>query len=268
MGSEDFFQKAQQGDAQVLAKLLEALRPMVLNYLYRRLGNLAEAEDLCQEVLLDFFSHHAEKPKGLGWTAWIFQRAVERLRFLVSERGPLSADVLEILQEGLLENPEKEQRLLENFSLREENYRVVDHLNFCFNLQLQTLFSPEQEIFVLHRLLNFPLEELPLLTGRTMAECEHLQQEAESQLSDALAMRCGLVNASGACTQCRDWGAWLSDEDAIEIQIKNLKFSFEAKVADNFEQRLQWIKSWNPMEMGARGFYQGLFDFLQKLLGR
>ncbi len=268
MSSQDFFQKAQEGDAQALAQLLGALRPLVLNYLYRRLGNLAEAEDLCQEVLLDFFSHHSEKPKGLGWTAWIFQRAVERLRFLVSERGPMSPDVLEILQEGLLENPEKEHRLLESFAVREEKYRVVDHLNFCFGLQLQTLLGPEQETFVLHRVLNFPLEELPLLTGRSVAESAHLQQEAESQLCEALASRCALVNASGTCTQCRDWGAWLGDEDETEEQIKTLKFSFEAKVGENFEQRLQWVKSWSPMEMEARSFYQGLFEFLQRLLGR
>lgn len=79
--------RARSGDEQAFAALVERYARPVLNFVWRSLGNRAEAEDVAQEVFVKAWRHLPSfKPSGAAFSTWLFQiarnTAIDRLRSL------------------------------------------------------------------------------------------------------------------------------------------------------------------------------------------
>jgi len=73
---EQLVKQAQEGDSQALSRLYEDNFARVYRYVYVRLGNTAEAEDVTQQVFLKVIdSIRSYKWKGAPFIAWLLRIA-------------------------------------------------------------------------------------------------------------------------------------------------------------------------------------------------
>ncbi len=89
--TQDLVQRAQQGDQMALAVLYETYFERIYRYSLARLGNMAEAEDITEEVFLRMLRSIASfQWKAHGFEAWLFRIAhnlvIDHLRRQISHK--------------------------------------------------------------------------------------------------------------------------------------------------------------------------------------
>src|SRR5438094_9871554 len=86
----DVLRRAQRGDERAFALILRAYETPIFNYVYRVVGDRANAEDLTQEVFLRVFQALPRFSLRCKFTTWLFQvtknRVLDELR--ARERRP------------------------------------------------------------------------------------------------------------------------------------------------------------------------------------
>jgi RNA polymerase sigma-70 factor (ECF subfamily) len=92
---------AQDGDSEAYRELLDAVRPMVLGYVRRRLFSDQEAEDVTQETLLTVHRvRHTYEPDR-PFEPWLF--TIARSRLIDHLRSVKRMSAVEVLTERLPE---------------------------------------------------------------------------------------------------------------------------------------------------------------------
>jgi len=146
MEETELIRRSQQGDMKTFNILVERYQKEVLNLAARMLGNLPDAEDVCQDSWLAAWES-IRRFKGGSFRSWIlsivanacrdeFRRRKKRSSVLVADFPPqaitdqrsdaaLSHEMLKAVQEALLQLPH-EQRLA--ITLREFNGLSYDEI--------------------------------------------------------------------------------------------------------------------------------------------
>lgn len=259
--------KARAGDAGAFSTLAEDLRPRLLAYLYRRLADRGEAEDLCQETLLEAYTAIASLPADLAFKIWIFQIAVRLGDRAVEGERPWGESALEVLQDYLLEHEAVQGELQEIFESREEEYSIEDHVDFCFTVALHRLFPKERALFLLTEVEGFSSEEAGSISGVSTAEVEEKRQAAAENLQESFAERCSLVKAGAPCKQCQVFGEWLRGAEETEEELNDLPLRPTTQAETTFPKRIHLIRRIDPLHGGSPHFHEALLQLLRRALG-
>jgi RNA polymerase sigma-70 factor (ECF subfamily) len=146
MEEAELIRCSQQGDVQAFNILVERYQKEALNFAIRMLGNLPDAEDICQDSWLAAWES-IRRFKGGSFRTWVlhivandcrdeFRRRKKRVSISVTDSPPpimadpkgntaLSHEMIEAVQETLLQLPH-EQRLA--ITLREFNGLSYDEI--------------------------------------------------------------------------------------------------------------------------------------------
>jgi RNA polymerase sigma-70 factor (ECF subfamily) len=77
--------EAQAGDDAAFSEIMRRWQRPVLNFVYRLLGNAADAEDVAQEVFARLYQHLADYRPSQKFSTWLFalarHAAIDRLRW-------------------------------------------------------------------------------------------------------------------------------------------------------------------------------------------
>jgi RNA polymerase sigma-70 factor (ECF subfamily) len=79
-----------------LSDLAERLRPALLGYLIRLLGNEADAQDACQETFLGAQRAFARLPPGANLRAWLYRIATNNARRMARRRARATSRTAEV----------------------------------------------------------------------------------------------------------------------------------------------------------------------------
>ena len=126
-------------DPEAFAELYRRYLSPVYRYLYRRLGNIHEAEDLTAQVFIDVLEGLiADHYRASGYfSAWLFTIARRRLVDFYRQRPPLQLDENHSSEPGLLVALEKSddlQRLSSLLSELDEEKQELLRLRFSAGL--------------------------------------------------------------------------------------------------------------------------------------
>lgn len=77
---EELMEALQAGDDLALTRLMERWEVPTKRFLLRLVGNLAEAEDIAQDVFVRIYQKRASYRKGARFTAWLFTIAANQAR--------------------------------------------------------------------------------------------------------------------------------------------------------------------------------------------
>lgn len=264
---EALLQKARDGDGAAFSALVEPLRPSLLSFCFRMLADREAAEDLCQEALLAAYSEIAACGEAATFKAWLFRHAARLLAQATQGTQPWGQSALDVLQDYLLEHSALEDELRAILEENEEEYSVADHVDFCFSVIAQSLFPQERSLLLLTRIHGFSDPEAAWITESRVEEASEKRLEAGEELTEALAIRCGLAKAGAACTQCRDFGAWLNGDEAVEEDLHSLPLKPTGDAEANFERRLQLVSRVDPLQGGSSRFHAQLMQVLRRALG-
>ena|SRR5689334_6379279 len=144
--------KATQGDRAALAAIYDAYARRIYRYLYSRVGNAADAEDLCAQTFLGVLEALPRYRHRGQFTAWIFQIA----RFKAMDHFRRRRDVSGV--DETLVDPHMGP-LLEGV-IRDE---TVGRLTELFHSQLD---EDERELLRLRFVVELSFVEIGALLGR------------------------------------------------------------------------------------------------------
>lgn len=141
--------KAQQGDQEAFARLVEAYQVPVYNLAYRMLGTASEAEDATQETFLRVYTRLKTYDPSYKLSSWILSIAshycVDRLR---RRRGTVSMEEAEswrwmadetLPPEDKTLQQERDRSIRQVLAMLPEQYRLVIILRYWHNLSYEEI---------------------------------------------------------------------------------------------------------------------------------
>jgi RNA polymerase sigma-70 factor (ECF subfamily) len=162
---------AMQRDAAAFGQLYELHLDSIYRYIYYRVGNATEAEDLTEQVFLKAWEHMAAyDERGLPFSAWLYRVARNAVIDYHRTRKPM-----EDLSEELVDKRGDPQETVE---LRLEMAEVT--------AALRTLPPEQQEIIVLRFIQGCSHAQAAAIMGKTEGALRALQYRALAALHQAL----------------------------------------------------------------------------------
>jgi RNA polymerase sigma-70 factor (ECF subfamily) len=263
----ELVQKAKAGDSTAFDQLMGPLRSGIRDYLYRRLRNWDQAEDLCQEVLLSAFTHLGELQSDKEVKTWLFSLAHHLSDARVKEQATWSPDAVGILEENLLGNAGAQKDLQEIFLNNEEEFDPGYHVEFCFTVTSQSLLQQEKAAFLLREFADLNWQEIANIVGKDPSKVQEEWGDAWENLKQVFSGKCSLVNKSGECTQCRDFGEWLEGVEKTRERLKNFPLQISEKPGETFATRLEMVQELSLVQSPVKKFHKALLGLLRKVIG-
>lgn len=245
----------------------QKLRPRLLAYLYRRLADRGEAEDLCQEALLEAYTALSEPKSDAAFKEGLFQVASRLADRAAEGAQPWGESSLEVLQDYLLEHEATQSELQETLESYDEAYSLEDHVDFCFTVALQSLFPRERNAFLLTQMEGFTAGQTAGVLGGSPEEIEEKSASAAESLQEVYSDRCSLVKAGAPCKQCQVFGEWLRGAEETEDELRGLPLQPTVRPEASFPKRLQLVARIDPFHTGSNRFHDRLLQLLRRALG-
>lgn len=80
VSDQELIEKYKRGQVQAFNVLTWRWQPRILNFLYRYLGNVTDAEDICQTTFLKVFQKLKHLQDTQKFSAWLYQIALNQAR--------------------------------------------------------------------------------------------------------------------------------------------------------------------------------------------
>jgi RNA polymerase sigma-70 factor (ECF subfamily) len=160
--------------------LYHALRPELFSYIYRMLGEVHEAEDILQEVWLEWQKQRlgqVENPQALLKTI-AMRRAIDSLRRRSRRKeeyiGPWLPEPFESSMNEVMGEPSPHV-------LRER----ADELSIGFLVLLESLSASERAVYILKSAFDYKYAEIALELDLTVDYCRKIYSRAKQKLRQA-----------------------------------------------------------------------------------
>jgi RNA polymerase sigma-70 factor (ECF subfamily) len=141
---DDLTARAKQADPQAFAQIYERYAPAIYRYIYFRIGEHAQAEDLCADVFLAMLEDMGRyEERGRPISAWLYSIAHARTVDLVRRRQRHPQQPLESWLgacegiEGLVADTLQHQELRQALTTLTPQQRQVLILRFVHQLSIQ-----------------------------------------------------------------------------------------------------------------------------------
>lgn len=168
-------------DSKTSTEIFEHARPKLLGLAYRLLGSFADAEDVVQEVYLNWMaSNKAEIKNPVGWMMTVCsRRAIDTLRSARVARtdyvGPWLPEPIETkISAESQQAPTPEQLLV-----------TSETVTTAFLMVLERLNSKERAAFLLHDIFGMSFKEVASTIGMTESACRKLASRARTNIQAA-----------------------------------------------------------------------------------
>lgn len=216
--------RAQQGDEQAFAALVEPWRRPLFGYIYRMVTHRADAEDLLQDVLVRVLQNLPQFRREARFKSWLFGIAthlcIDHLRRKKRWRveGQLEAE------QAATQNEDAHSRIAATVSHPGFIFEIREHIAHCFSCVARSLDPEEQAALMLREVLGFSAEEGAKLMSLSEPVFRHRLSAARQAMATAYDGLCQLVNKTGACWQCRGLREFAPEanrgEDLVQITVK------------------------------------------------
>jgi RNA polymerase sigma-70 factor (ECF subfamily) len=172
---ESLVRRAQERDADALARLYEAYFDKIYRYIAARVRNKAEAEDLTQQVFMKMLqSISSFKYKGLPFSSWLYRIAHNQVvDFLRQKNKKATVDIEGLPIPDTKDDPE---HLLEKQVDIEQVKRAT-----------QKLTPAQQEVISLRFTGELSISECAKVMGKSEGAIKALQHNAVLALRKAMA---------------------------------------------------------------------------------
>lgn len=154
-----------KSDAGALGELYDSQYPKILNYVVRRVGDLAIAEDITAETFIKAFDHlHTFQWRGLPFSAWLYRIASNEIATYFRKKHTKDVSLDELMDGHKFEPPSDtdiEAAYIEaqEAMLRHRQFAAVQKV-------MQTLPQKYQEALALRYLEKKSIEEIGQIMGK------------------------------------------------------------------------------------------------------
>jgi RNA polymerase sigma factor (sigma-70 family) len=199
-GAVELLQRAQSGDRDAFAALVEAHRGSLLRLCYKMTGSQEDAEDLVQETLLRALRGIAAFELRSSLATWLHRIATNLCLDHQRRRPPWReerrwqwfaehAELLGQVEQGLYLSPEA-------------TLEIKEVAATCLNCLQMTLPAKQRAALILCDQLGFSRAEAAQIIGCSLASAKTELHRARMKMTEIYAHRCALVDRDNACNAC------------------------------------------------------------------
>ena len=158
----DWVRRAKQGDLEAFQKLYASFARRVLNFIYRMVNSVEEAEDLTQETFVAVYQKLGTLKEEEKFEAWMFRIARNYVYQNYRSRGPSAVSVEELDEDGhtVTQVPDVRKDPSEVFEARE--------LQDVVEAAIGSLPEKYKEVFVLSAIQHLSYQEIADVVGRSL----------------------------------------------------------------------------------------------------
>lgn len=196
--------QAVDGDLMAMDALLRAIEPGVYNLAVRMLGNLEDARDASQEILLKVVTHLAGFRHAAAFSTWVYRIAYNHLLTAATrsrESPEVSFDAIaDKLQQGIaFGRGQIPIRLDSGMMTPEDKAAAVGVAIGCTQGMLLALDRDQRLAFLLDVVFGLASEQAGEVIGITAAAFRKRLSRARERLAGFVQNTCGLIDAERPC---------------------------------------------------------------------
>lgn len=187
--------KALEGDKEALGELLAGIQDLIFNLSLRMLGNVPDAEDASQEILVRVLTGFSSFRGESAFSTWAFRVAANHLINYKKARFANAAFSLDAYCEDILHGDLNVPDMTEDVDARllEEELKLS-----CSNVMLQCLDPESRCIFVLGTMFRADSRVAGEILGLTPEAYRQRLSRIRKRMADSLGACCGLAG-KGEC---------------------------------------------------------------------
>lgn len=189
-----FVHSSLNGDADSLTELLNEVKDSVFNLSLRMLGNVFDAEDATQEILLKAISSLSSFKQQSRFSTWVYRIAINHLINDQKKRTFREQLTFDVMQKDL-ERPIPAYD--ESFNEIEQDELAQELKLSCTNIMLQCLTPQDRCLFILGTMFKMNSQFAGELLQMTPAAYRKRLSRIREKMGNFLETNCGL--AGGRC---------------------------------------------------------------------
>ena len=179
-------ERARAGDQQALAAVYDWYLPRVYRYILSRLGDVAEAEDLTEDIFLRMLGAIADyKRTGVPFSAWLFRIARNHLVSYYRKNGNRKDHGT--LQETMADSRPDPASIVETQLMLGEVAQAV-----------QRLPDAQRDVIALRFAVGLSIAETAQVLGKRQGNVKALQHKAVTRLQKILVAEPKQLSAEGS----------------------------------------------------------------------
>jgi len=195
-------ERALDGDARALERVMLAAQPLVYNLALRMLGRREDALDATQEILLRVATHLSAFRGESRFTTWVYRIAVNALlderRAGARRQGERSFTDLGLDLDAGMDKADALPVPVDPVT-PEQRLAAVELALVCTQGMLMALQGPQRLAYVLGEVMELDGPEAARIAGVTPAAFRQQLARARQALRDFVGAHCGLVSDRARC---------------------------------------------------------------------
>lgn len=221
-----------------LTDTFQQLRPQLLAYLLRLLGDRALAEDIAQDTWLRAWQQADTYRGESSLKTWLYAIATNLARNELRKHRRWQPDN----QDGARRIAEQSETIPAALGrmARHHPYEVTEHIAFCFACLAKTLPMEQQIALILKDILHFEMAEIARITQATLPQVKYRLHAGRKTMRSLYSHRCALISQTGACWQCAELEGFFHPQRKLPAAVLALRDNNDA--ATLYRMRLQLIK--------------------------
>lgn len=221
-------QKAADGDFAAMDSLLRTIQPGVFNLAVRMLGNLDDARDASQEILLKVVTHLGGFRAEAAFSTWVYRIAHNHLLNAVtrSREAPnlsfesIADKLAQGLDYGRAQIPVQLVDSLDSGGITPEDKADAAGVALgCTQSMLMALDRDQRVAFLLDVVFGLTSDQAGEVVGITAAAFRKRLSRARERLQGFVGRTCGLVDSDAACRCDRQLPAIRARDAAVNAGL-------------------------------------------------
>lgn len=257
-------QSALTGDCEAVTELLNEVKDLVFNLSLRMLGNVFDAEDATQEILLKIVTNLAAFKQQSRFSTWVYRIAVNHLITDQKKRSFQEQLTFDLMQKDL---DQPIPTMDGAFSELEEEELSEELKLSCTNIMLQCLSPEERCVFILGTMFKMNSQLASTLLQITPDTYRQKLSRTRKRMGRFLENYCG--HAGGKC-DCRRRVPFAIKQHRLDPKRLDYSSLKELTIAEIHQQKknMEFVDE-QTLLFETLSHYQSAFDsqqFLRALL--
>lgn len=257
-------QSALTGDCEAVTELLNEVKDLVFNLSLRMLGNVFDAEDATQEILLKIVTNLAAFKQQSRFSTWVYRIAVNHLITDQKKRSFQEQLTFDLMQKDL----EQPIPTMDGAFSELEEEELSEELKLsCTNIMLQCLSPEERCVFILGTMFKMNSQLASTLLQITPDTYRQKLSRTRKRMGRFLENYCG--HAGGQC-DCRRRVPFAIKQHRLDPKRLDYSSLKELTIAEIHQQKknMEFVDE-QTLLFETLSHYQSAFDsqqFLRALL--
>ena len=175
-----WIQRAQKGDVGSYQKIYDSYARKVLNFVYRMVHSLEEAEDLTQETFVAVYQKLGTLQDSDKFEAWLFRIARNFIYQRYRKRAPAAVSIDAPSEDGRLMT-----ELVDGRKNPDEEYQTQELEGVITNV-IAELPEKYREVFVLSALQQLSYQQIADIVGRSLPSVKTDIHRARLEVRDSV----------------------------------------------------------------------------------